>query len=493
MAEEEEQQSVQREKLLKKEYYYPDCPGCKVDQYKASQRGFPFRDVFNIWIIVVTSSLPISSLFPFLYFMVRDLKIANREEDIAYYAGYVGSAYMLGRALTSVFWGVIADRYGRKPVIIFGTIALIICNTVFGLSVNYWMAIATRFLLGSLNGVLGPMKAYASEIFREEYQALGMSTVSTAWGIGLVIGPALGGFFAQPAEKYPHIFSKDSFFGRFPYFMPCFCISLIAVVVLIMSFWLPETLHKHDGKNRASITDSFDSLENASLMINTNQSKEQNQEENKPKSKSLLRNWPLMSSIMVYCVFSLHEMAYNEIFSLWAVSPRKFGGLSYSTENVGEVLAITGIALLVFQMFLYPILENFFGTIMVSRVSGALTIPLLTSFPYIALLSGVALFVVLNIANMLKSFLAASLITGLFILQNRAVDQEQRGAANGLSMTAMSLFKAVGPAVGGAVFSWSEKRLDVFFLPGTHMVFFFLNVVEAIGVVMTFKPFLTTR
>ncbi|KAM6584435.1 hypothetical protein CsatB_011437 [Cannabis sativa] len=421
--------------------------------------------------------------------VVRDLKIANREEDIAYYAGYVGSAYMLGRALTSVFWGVIADRYGRKPVIIFGTIALIICNTVFGLSVNYWMAIATRFLLGSLNGVLGPMKAYASEIFREEYQALGMSTVSTAWGIGLVIGPALGGFFAQPAEKYPHIFSKDSFFGRFPYFMPCFCISLIAVVVLIMSFWLPETLHKHDGKNRASITDSFDSLENASFMINTNQSKEQN----KPKSNSLLRNWPLMSSIMVYCVFSLHEMAYNEIFSLWAVSPRKFGGLSYSTENVGEVLAITGIALLVFQMFLYPILENFFGTIMVSRVSGALTIPLLTSFPYIALLSGVALFVVLNIANMLKSFLAASLITGLFILQNRAVDQEQRGAANGLSMTAMSLFKAVGPAVGGAVFSWSEKRLDVFFLPGTHMVFFFLNVVEAIGVVMTFKPFLTTR
>ncbi|XP_062092079.1 protein ZINC INDUCED FACILITATOR 1-like [Humulus lupulus] len=487
MAEEEEH----REKLLKKEYYYPDCPGCKVDQYKASQRGFPFRDVFNIWIIVVASSLPISSLFPFLYFMVRDLKIAGREEDIAYYAGYVGSAYMLGRALTSVFWGVMADRYGRRPVIIFGTIALIVCNTAFGLSVNYWMAIATRFLLGSLNGILGPMKAYASEIFREEYQALGMSTVSTAWGIGLVIGPAMGGFFAQPAEKYPHIFSKDSFFGRFPYFLPCFCISLIAVVVLIISFWLPETLHKHDGENRASITDSFDSLETASFVINTNQSKEESQVEKRPNN--LFRNWPLMSSIIVYCVFSLHEMAYNEIFSLWAVSPKKFGGLSYSTEDVGEVLAIAGVALLAFQMFIYPVVEKFFGTIMVCRASGALTIPLLTSFPYFALLSGATLFVVLNIANMLKSFLAASLITGLFILQNRAVDQEQRGAANGLSMTAMSLFKAVGPAVGGAVFSWSEKRLDAFFLPGTHMVFFFLNAVEALGVLMTFKPFLTTH
>ncbi|PON86770.1 Major facilitator [Trema orientale] len=447
MAEEENN----RESLLKKEYYYPDCPGCKVDQYKASQRGFPFRDVFNIWIIVVACSLPISSLFPFLYFMIRDLKIAKREEDIAFYAGYVGSAYMLGRALTSVVWGVVADRYGRKPVIIIGTVTLIIFNTLFGLSVNYWMAIATRFLLGSLSGILGPMKAYASEIFREEYQALGMSTVSTAWGIGLVIGPALGGFFAQPAEKYPNIFSQDSFFGRFPYFLPCFCISLFASGVLIFAFWLPETLHKHDDKNRSCITDSFESLENASyILTDPNQSRQKTEGEQKPK-KSLLRNWPLMSSIIVYCVFSLHEMAYNEIFSLWAVSPKKFGGLSYTTEDVGEVLAITGIALLVFQMFLYPVVETIFGTIMVCRVSGALTIPLLTSFPYIAFLSGVTLFVVLNLANMLKSFLAASLITGLFILQNKAVDQEQRGAANGISMTAMSLFKAVGPAVGGAV------------------------------------------
>jgi len=32
-----------------------------------------------------------------------------------------GSAFMLGRASTSVFWGAVADRYGRKPVIVFGT------------------------------------------------------------------------------------------------------------------------------------------------------------------------------------------------------------------------------------------------------------------------------------------------------------------------------------------------------------------------------------
>lgn len=487
MAEDSETQ----EPLLEKTKYFPDCPGCKVEQYKDSQTGFPFVDIFRIWIIVISNALPISSLFPFLYFMIRDLHIAKREEDVAYYAGYVGSSYMLGRALTSVLWGIIADRFGRKPVIIIGTVTVVIFNTLFGLSVNYWMAIATRFLLGALNGLLGPIKAYSIEIFREEYQSLGMSTISTAWGIGLIIGPAIGGFFAQPAEKYPSIFSKNSFFGRFPYFLPCFCISVIAAVSLIVTLSLPETLHKPHGKER-SCFDSFDSLETAHFPTDANESTEKTEGDPKPK-KSLFKNWPLMSSIIVYCLFSLQDMAYTEIFSLWAVSPQKFGGLGYTTETVGEILAISGFSLLVFQLFLYSYVEQIVGPIIICRISGFLSIPLLTSYPFLASLSGITLFVLLTCASVARNVLMVSLVTGLFLLQNRAVDQDQRGAANGISMTAMSLFKAVGPAGGGTLFSWAEKRQDASFLPGTHMVFFVLNVVQAIAVLLTFKPFLVTR
>lgn len=93
-------------------------------------------------------------------FQIRDFHIAEREEDIGSYAGYVGelmfnafssllhsffsfifsqtykpntmlkifegSAFMLGRALTSVSWGIFADRYGRKPVIIMGTTSVLV-------------------------------------------------------------------------------------------------------------------------------------------------------------------------------------------------------------------------------------------------------------------------------------------------------------------------------------------------------------------------------
>jgi len=478
-----------KQSLLKKEFY-ENCPGCKVDRLKETQHGLPIKELVSVWIVVLCTALPISSLFPFLYFMIRDFKVAKTEEDVGYYAGYVGSSFMLGRALTSVLWGMIADRYGRKPVMIIGTATVVIFNTLFGLSVNFWMAISTRFLLGSLNGLLGPVKAYASEIFREEYQALGISAISTSWGIGLIIGPALGGFLAQPADKYPAIFSKDSVFGRFPYFLPCLCISLFALVVTIVTFfWLPETLHIH----KKPCEDSVEAMEAVSRG-STEKEIAQDLEEREPDSKkSLIKNWPLMSSIIVYCIFSLHDMAYTEIFSLWAESPRKYGGLSYSTDDVGVVLAVSGLGLLVFQLSLYPVAEKILGPIMVARICGVLSIPLLTCYPYMTLLTGFSLSLLLGCASVMKNVLSVSIITGMFILQNKAVDQHQRGAANGIAMTAMSLFKAAGPAGGGAIFSWAQKRQDAAFFPGDQMIFFILNVIEAIGVLLTFKPFLAER
>ncbi|XP_048135252.1 protein ZINC INDUCED FACILITATOR-LIKE 1-like isoform X5 [Rhodamnia argentea] len=475
----------QKEALLQK-HYYENCPGCKVEKLKESRRGLPIRELVSIWIVVLCSALPISSLYPFLYFMIRDFHIATREEDIGYYAGCVGCSFLFGRALTSIFWGVVADHYGRKPVIIMGIIVVVIFNTLFGLSVNIWMAITMRFLLGSLNGLLGPIKAYANEIFREEYQALGVSAVSTAWGIGLILGPALGGYLAQPAEKFPSIFSQESVFGKFPYFLPCLTISVFALVVSIASCWLPETLHMHHGSSE--LDESRKDMETASLKSGV-KCKTQEFEGKAPK-KSLIRNWPLMSAIMTYCVFSLHDMAYSEIFSLWAVSPRRLGGLSYTTEDVGTVLSISGAGLLVFQTCLYPYLDRLLGPVLVARICGILSIPLLSSYPFIAMLTGISLSIVLNCASVAKNVLSVSVFTSLFLLQNKAVDQDQRGAANGIAMTAMSLFKAVGPAGGGAIFSWTQERQDVAFLPGNQMIFFILNVVMAIGVLMTFEPFL---
>ncbi|KAF5197364.1 Zinc induced facilitator-like [Thalictrum thalictroides] len=116
-----------------------------------------------------------------------------------------------------------------------------------------------------------------------------------------------------------------------------------------------------------------------------------------------------MSSVIVYCVFSLNDMAYSEIFSLWAVSPKKFGGLSFSTDEVGLVLAISGVGLLIFQTFLYPRVERLLGFLIVSRIAVVLSILLLQSYLLIAMLSGIGLKTLLNCASILKNVFSISI------------------------------------------------------------------------------------
>ncbi|XP_035822096.1 protein ZINC INDUCED FACILITATOR-LIKE 1-like [Zea mays] len=103
-----------------------------------------------------------------------------------------------------------ADKNGRKPGIVISILSVIVFNTLFGLSTTYWMAIVTRGLLGLLCGILGPIKAYASEVCRKEHQALGISLVTSSRAIALVIGPAIGGFLAQDSGSHqvtpsPHV------------------------------------------------------------------------------------------------------------------------------------------------------------------------------------------------------------------------------------------------------------------------------------------------
>ncbi|KAK0578510.1 hypothetical protein LWI29_011550 [Acer saccharum] len=171
------------------------------------------------------------------------------------------------------------------------------------------------------------------------------------------------------------------------------------------------------------------------------------------RKPNLFKNWALMSTIIVYCVFSLQEIAYSELL-------------------------------------VYPPIEKILGPLKITRLSAATSIPLLSIYPYIAMLSGITLHLVINCASILRNTLSVSLVTGLFILQNNAVPQSQRGAANGISMTAMSVFKAFGPAGGGALFSWAQKRQVAAILPGDQMVFFVLNLIMFLGLILTFKPFL---
>ncbi|KAF9587943.1 hypothetical protein IFM89_006268 [Coptis chinensis] len=115
------------------------------------------------------------------------------------------------------------------------------------------------------------------------------------------------------------------------------------------------------------------------------------------------------------------------------------------------IYLLLGAGLLISQTLLYPRVERILGPIMVARIAAVLTILVLASYPFIAKLYGFNLSLLLNCETFLKNVFQVSITTGLLVLQNNVVDQHQRGAANGISMTRRSVFRAFGPAIGGVL------------------------------------------
>jgi hypothetical protein len=64
--------------------------------------------------------------------------------------------------------------------------------------------------------------------------------------------------------------------------------------------------------------------------------------EDKHMKRSLFTRKAFIGVMIPYCLWALHDMAHTEVFSLWCISPRSNGGLSFTTVDVGNVLSISG-------------------------------------------------------------------------------------------------------------------------------------------------------
>ncbi|KAM0559968.1 hypothetical protein ACHAPJ_003922 [Fusarium lateritium] len=173
--------------------------------------------------------------------MVKDLGID--EKDASLYAGLLVSAYAVAEALTSMGWGILSDRIGRKPVVLMGLVGVALSSLIFGLAKHYWVALLARFVGGALNGNVSVMQTMVAEMVKlPEHEPKAYAVQPFVWTLGGIIGSAMGGFLAQPAVFYPSVFSEDGLFGRYPYLLP----NLVSVVVVIIAvvqglFFLEET------------------------------------------------------------------------------------------------------------------------------------------------------------------------------------------------------------------------------------------------------------
>ncbi|MEO7027142.1 MAG: MFS transporter, partial [Caulobacteraceae bacterium] len=115
----------------------------------------------------------------------------------AWQIGLIFSAYSLGSFVGEPFWGRLSDRIGRKPVLIFTTLANCACYGALAFAPSIAWAFGIRLLGGMAAGNGSVVQGYIADISAVEERAGRMARLGAAYNIGFILGPFVGGVLAK--------------------------------------------------------------------------------------------------------------------------------------------------------------------------------------------------------------------------------------------------------------------------------------------------------
>jgi DHA1 family tetracycline resistance protein-like MFS transporter len=126
--------------------------------------------------------------------------------DVAGAARLGGSLMAVFAALQFLFgpvMGNLSDRFGRRPVLLVSLFAFGVNYTLMGLAPNLTWLFIGRALTGMAGAVYAPVTAFIADVTPKEKRAQSFGLIGAAFGLGFVIGPALGGFLGEAGPRAP--------------------------------------------------------------------------------------------------------------------------------------------------------------------------------------------------------------------------------------------------------------------------------------------------
>ena len=106
------------------------------------------------------------------------------------------AAHPLAQSLAMPLWGTLSDRRGRRPVLLASMLGHGAAYLLLGFADSLWLLLLARILSGATSANLSTAYAYIADVTTPEERAGAMGRVSSAFGLGFAIGPALGGLLA---------------------------------------------------------------------------------------------------------------------------------------------------------------------------------------------------------------------------------------------------------------------------------------------------------
>jgi len=167
----------------------------------AASQARPAALVF-IFITLVLDMLALGMIVPVLPRLVQDF-VHGDTARAAYIVGVFGTVWALMQFVFSPVLGALSDHYGRRPVVLLSNFGLGLDYIVMALAPTLWWLFVGRVISGITSASFSTASAYIADVTPPEKRAGAFGMLSAAFGLGFVLGPALGGVFGEIDPRLP--------------------------------------------------------------------------------------------------------------------------------------------------------------------------------------------------------------------------------------------------------------------------------------------------
>ena len=155
-----------------------------------------------VFAIILIDMLGFGLVMPVLPSLIMDLGHMP-VDSAAVWAGWLGAGYAAMQFVFAPVIGNLSDRYGRRPVLLAALFAFGVDYLVMGFAPSLWWLVAGRILAGVTGASWSAGYAYIADISPPEKRAANFGLMGMAFGIGFILGPALGGLLGVISPRLP--------------------------------------------------------------------------------------------------------------------------------------------------------------------------------------------------------------------------------------------------------------------------------------------------